>query len=78
MKNYKVTYNIENYKSPHSRFYTAENEQAVMELFENDMKDIQIKNVQIVSVKIENESIVDCCNTGCCKAQHENEADTDS
>lgn len=75
MAHYKVVYQIDDYKTPHSRFYTALNETTALSMFKatceesligSDTKVLQVKEIRETGSDLSESD--DCCDTSCgCK-----------
>ena len=67
-KHYKVIYKVENYETPHYKFYTTLNEQAARDMFaktcEESFKGSNVKVLDVVQIEANQDP--DCCDPGSC------------
>lgn len=66
MNHYKVVYNIEGYKTPHSRYYTAKTESVARDMFaETCEESLAGHNATIIEVVQVDQQTDQCCTDKC-------------
>lgn len=66
MAHYKVVYKIDEFKTPHSRFYTAIDESTARLMFKATCEESLVgSNTKILEVSELKDPDSDCCDSGC-------------
>lgn len=70
MSYYRVKYNIDSFKSPHTRYYHARNAETALSMFEetrtHELEGYSTSVIDVSPVRESNDSVISCESNECC------------